>query len=543
MKNYNRYHRDDEEPFHPNHLPGPIPGRRHTSGNEGSWGEVLTQQLYFTRLQDTVASLTAALPATDPATGLLQLATISRIRSMLNAAETVLMADTFENLCRAESIIRSENTLISEPGTMTKEQAMAEGISEADWLTDVAAHHYRVVPDDANVARSNFVAEASLACRDTTTHLFERLAESEALRHLLPNTLDALATGAITHQAAGLIVKYTRGLDEQATARMEQQLLPAAKAHITDAAISQRARRLREKLHPISLEERHRRAVKDRRVSYWAEKDGMAAIMLRGPAPDLISIMNTLNHHLKDLSRIEKDLPHEQRRTADQLRFDTIRDAMIDGWPAGGGTTLHTKVAITIPAVQLLADRKKGIAELEGYGPIPMGVALNLASEAPSILRVLTDPWTGAVIDVERSKYRPPQALRDLLRYRDQTCQFPGCNKTPENSEMDHVDDWAKGGHTNQGNLKLLCKQHQMFKHALGWKYRFTPDGAVTWYSPMGQSCVEVPGSAMSLQNFDCVADSTPQRPRMEITRRLQQILGIDDDDRVDGPAVYFVGD
>ncbi len=542
---YNRYHpdSDDDEPLNPNLLPGPTPGQRNTAGNDGDWGSALTQDLYFSRLKDTVEELAGITPSLDPATGLTRLALISRLRSMIDASESVLMADSFEYLCRAEAAVRSDNARIDEPGALTKKEALAQGISETDWLTNVSAFFYRINTDDANTARTSFVSEAALATRETTSHTFSRLAEAETLRHLLPNTLDALASGVITSKAASNIVKYTRGLDEQDMARMEHQLLPAAKAHITDTAIAQRARRLREKLHPTSLEERHRKSAKDRKVSYWAEKNGMAAILMRGPAPDLIAVMNTLNHHLKDLSTLEKEQPPDARRTADQLRFDSLRDALIDGWPAGGGSTLHTKVAVTIPAVELLADKKKGLAELEGYGPIPMGVALKLAADAPSMLRVLTDPWTGAVIDVERSKYRPPQAMRDLLRYRDQCCQFPGCNRSPEHSEADHIDDWAKGGSTNRTNMKLLCKQHQMFKHALGWNYRYTPDGAATWYSPMGQTCVEVPGSVMSIQNFDCVASKTPERPRMEITRHLQWLLGIDDEDRIDGPNVYFVGE
>lgn len=522
------------EESNPLDLPAQPPGCRETAGNEGSWGAILNQHQYFKRLGDKVKHLTHELTAQDLGTGLQQIAEISEIRCMLDAAEVVVMADTYEFLCRSHATARSDEARIEQAGEMTREQAIASGISLDTWLANMASHYYRVSPDDAHAARSSFVSEAALATRDSVKHLWERLKVAEALRHQLTDTLDALASAEITSRSALEIVKRSRGLEQEKAAQMEKLLLPAAKK-VSDSAVSQRARRLREKLHPRSLEERHRDACKDRQVRFWPEKDGMAAISMRGPAQDLIAVMNTLDHHVNSFH------DPDDSRSKMQVRFDTLRDALIDGWPAGGGTSLHTKVAVTLPAIEMLANRSRSLADLEGYGPVPMSVALKLAAEAPSMLRVLTDPWSGAVIDVGRKKYRPPQALRDLLRFRDQVCQFPGCNRKTEDAEVDHVDDWAKGGNTERENTKLLCKQHQMFKHVLGWEYRFTPDGSVTWYSPHGIKQVEVPSSVVNLQGFDFNSSTTPSRPRMEITRRLREIFKLSDVECVDNEHFVYV--
>ena len=44
--------------------------------------------------------------------------------------------------------------------------------------------------------------------------------------------------------------------------------------------------------------------------------------------------------------------------------------------------------------------------------------------------RLVTDPASGVVIDVGRTRYRPPAGLADLVRARDRACVFPTC-QTP----------------------------------------------------------------------------------------------------------------
>jgi hypothetical protein len=61
--------------------------------------------------------------------------------------------------------------------------------------------------------------------------------------------------------------------------------------------------------------------------------------------------------------------------------------------------------------------------ELAGYGPIPAPLARALAQDA-TWRRILTDP-AGRPIEVGRSRYRPPAALDELIRTRDNRCRFP----------------------------------------------------------------------------------------------------------------------
>jgi hypothetical protein len=68
-------------------------------------------------------------------------------------------------------------------------------------------------------------------------------------------------------------------------------------------------------------------------------------------------------------------------------------------------------------------------AHLEGYGPITAEVARRIAAQG-TWRRLLTDPVSGAVLDVGRTRYLPPPDLADHVIARDQTCRFPTCTRT-----------------------------------------------------------------------------------------------------------------
>lgn len=73
---------------------------------------------------------------------------------------------------------------------------------------------------------------------------------------------------------------------------------------------------------------------------------------------------------------------------------------------------------------------------LDGFGPIPGSVARRLVAEgAGSFLRVLIDPRDGAPLEIGRTSYRVPKAMRQWLRLRDGRCPFPGCSNRSLDNE------------------------------------------------------------------------------------------------------------
>ncbi|MGH9251798.1 MAG: DUF222 domain-containing protein, partial [Acidimicrobiales bacterium] len=163
--------------------------------------------------------------------------------------------------------------------------------------------------------------------------------------------------------------------------------------------------------------------------------------------------------------RHQKATP-DDKRTLDQLRADVLAGL---GWSAlhaghlgcchpscahmhqrlgsrrGRPATINVTVAYTT-----LIGVDDQPAHLEGYGPIGAEVARRIAAHG-TWRRVLTDPATGAVLDVGRERYLPPPELAEHVIVRDQSCRFPTCAHPAEACDLDHTTPFEQGGATAAG--------------------------------------------------------------------------------------------
>ena len=99
--------------------------------------------------------------------------------------------------------------------------------------------------------------------------------------------------------------------------------------------------------------------------------------------------------------------------------------------------------------------------------------------------RLVTDPASGVVIDVGRTRYRPPAGLADLVRARDRACVFPTCQTPAERCDIDHLTAWSQSGTTSLDNLATLCEAHHRLKHTPGWALtRDQANGTLSWHTP-----------------------------------------------------------
>ncbi|MDQ1575380.1 MAG: hypothetical protein QOH55_530, partial [Microbacteriaceae bacterium] len=260
---------------------------------------------------------------------------------------------------------------------------------------------------------------------------------------------------------------------------------------------------LRERSNPETIRERHVRAVCDREVVLEPGRDGMAWLSAYLPAVDALGAFNRISELAATLQQ-----PSEER-TLTQLRADVFRDLLIDGQPGDEAHGITAKVFVTVPVLTLLGrDDLLGHddlpatlghdelpATLDGYGPIDADTARTLAAHAPSFIRLLTHPETGAVLSVGRDSYRVPQDLKNWLQVRDVTCRFPGCSRHAARCEIDHTQDWAHDGQTRHDNLAHLCKSHHILKHKSDWQVTQARDGTgnLTWTSPAGRNYVTEP--------------------------------------------------
>jgi hypothetical protein len=124
-------------------------------------------------------------------------------------------------------------------------------------------------------------------------------------------------------------------------------------------------------------------------------------------------------------------------------------------------------------------------AHLEGHGPITAAAARRIAAHG-TWRRLLTDPATGAVLDVGRTRYLPPSDLAEHIIARDRTCRFPTCTHPAEGCDLDHSIPFEQGGVTAAGNLGPLHRGHHNDKTHHRWQLHQPEPGRYIWTAPTG---------------------------------------------------------
>lgn len=376
-----------------------------------------------------------------------------------------------------------------------------------------------------------------------------RVEDAVLLAEALPEVLRALEQGLVGLRQVGVLVELWRDLvwdadslspELRAPVESVRRIVDELLLRAPDSTVAQLralARRRRAGLLRETEEQRHRLALRDRCVWVEPREDGMAQLCALLDAATAHAIQDRIDALAE---RADPALPVEAlpvraagaapapmaphggpsdvtvgrsgHRTQPQLRADVLADLLLDGEPPdlpGHLRGIRGHVTVTVPVLALLQDAGEGIpgsaeglprtsrcAELEGYGPIPVGLAERIAARAPSWSRILTHPVTGTVLDRDRSTYAVPADLKHRLRARDGTCRFPGCRRRASRCDLDHTTAWADGGRTAADNLAHLCRHHHRLKHRDGplgrWRVEHVASGrldlgVLQWTSPAGQ--------------------------------------------------------
>jgi hypothetical protein len=162
-------------------------------------------------------------------------------------------------------------------------------------------------------------------------------------------------------------------------------------------------------------------------------------------------------------------------------------------------------VQVVVPVTTLLGLSEEP-AELAGYGPIPAGIARQIAADA-TWRRLLTDPASGALLDYGRTTYRPPAHLAGHVRARHQVCVFPGCRRPACKCDLDHRVRFPDGP-TSEANLGPACRRHHRCKQRPGWSLHRDEHGNHHWTTPTGRTYINQPDPLI-----DPVIDPGPPAP------------------------------
>ena len=350
-----------------------------------------------------------------------------------------------------------------------------------------------------DMAERSFASELGAAMRIPDRTARNLIETSRVLVNQLRETLTALDEGRLSYRHAQVLVHESALLSPDAVLRLEAAVLPSA-LKMTPSQFERKVRTTRERLEPESVVERQVAAEDERNTAVFPLRDGMGTYAITGPIAQIVAVDNRV-------TEIARGLQGElETRTLTQLKFDVVSDILLDAalideagivattagmgdGPVARYRSIRPRVLVTVPVLTLLKqDREPGI--LEGYGPIDPETARQLAGNAKSFIRLLTHPETGASLSIGRRRYRIPSDLRTWLRVRDGTCRFPGCSRNAAFCDIDHTEDWAKGGKTDHSNLASLCPGHHTLKDATGWTVVQANDGSgdLSWRTPTGMT-------------------------------------------------------
>jgi hypothetical protein len=79
-----------------------------------------------------------------------------------------------------------------------------------------------------------------------------------------------------------------------------------------------------------------------------------------------------------------------------------------------------------------------------------------------------------------------PGAVYRAMRFRDQSCRFPGCERKKW-LKAHHLVHWARGGGTDLDNLVRLCHAHHRLIHEGGWRTSGLPAHDLRFHDPGGR--------------------------------------------------------
>jgi len=337
------------------------------------------------------------------------------------------------------------------------------------------------------------VDEISCALALTRRGAENRLGLALQLTDSLPGTLAAWERGELDWPKVSMIADRTAVLNADAAQRVEDRVLPRAD-HLTTGQLRRLVDRAVIAADPDAANTRHDKARLERDVTIRPADDGMAVVSAYLSAEEAAAAKRVLD-------KLAKDLGPDDPRSAGQRRTDVFMQ-LVTGQTLSGAVTVSTPVENLAgtgkPLVHLIvsADTLTGAsaapAELLGYGPIASELARRLAADG-IWQRILTDPLSGEIRDIGRTRYRPPAALSDYVRARDQVCTFPTCQQPATDCDLDHGTPFNKHGPTAEDNLTAKCRRHHVLKHHAGWTTARHDDGTITWISPAGHQYINAP--------------------------------------------------
>ncbi len=342
-------------------------------------------------------------------------------------------------------------------------------------------------------ANSATVDEVALATGLSEGEVHRRLvlAMDEDTRGEL--VLSALASGRVSLDRSSRIVEATEGLDpETANAIAERMLAPMPDGSVRSHRSFQRELRRQVNLHRLDPAQARADALSRRTAYGRLDDDCSATLTVTGDSGRVIAALDRVEMISRQL-RGQGD-----PRTLENLRSDVALDLILTGW--GEGDTGHDVVGLkgAVPAAHVnlvmslstMLGLDDAPAEIPGWGFVSAAYARQIAVSQGSVWRrLVTDPLTGAALDLSTQRYRPTAAMSDLVAAIDGMCRAPGCTVSPTWSDLDHETPWPLG-RTSVDNLSVKHRRHHNHKTRRTWRSSSDSEGTITWTTLSGRTYI-----------------------------------------------------
>ncbi|MFD6056605.1 HNH endonuclease [Rhodococcus wratislaviensis] len=335
--------------------------------------------------------------------------------------------------------------------TSIRADRRARGLPRADWGRGIAS-------------------QIALARRESPNRGGRHLDFAQALVHEMPHTLALLRSGRLNEWRATLLVRETACLSAAERGNVDRRLCsdPATLDGVGDRGLIAQAKALAVELDAASVVRRHRKAVSERRVTTRPAPDSMAYLSVLMPVEQAVCLQATLGRDADSLIATG----NSGGRTRNQLMVDLL-------FERGTGASVASGVPVAVNLVlsdeTLLAGGHEA-AQLQGFGPVPAGIARQLVADAvdgdveTSVRRVYSCPQSGALTAMESPSRTFPKSLRTLIDLRDRTCRTPWCDAPIRHH--DHIRSRRESGATTADNGSGLCEACNYAKEGDGWTAR-----------------------------------------------------------------------
>ncbi|MDF3308502.1 DUF222 domain-containing protein [Rhodococcus sp. T2V] len=313
-------------------------------------------------------------------------------------------------------------------------------------------------------------SQIALARRESPNRGGRHLGFAQALVHEMPHTLAMLQAGRLNEWRATLLVRETACLSAADRAVVDRRLCsdPDVLDGVGDRGLVAKAKALAVELDAAAVVRRHRKAVSERRVTTRPAPDSMAYLSVLMPVEQAVCVQATLGRDADSLIATGES----GGRTRNQLMVDLL---FARGTGADVGSGVPVAVNLVISDETLLAGESEA-AQLQGFGPVPAGIARQLVADAlegetEATLRLIyACPLSGSLTAMESQSRTFPKGLRKLIDLRDRTCRTPWCDAPIRHH--DHILSRRNEGATTAHNGAGLCAACNYAKEGDGWTAR-----------------------------------------------------------------------